>query len=319
MSSNDLEFTNEDHETYSFTEVGEDAVVARRDILNSVPVPEWIILHPELSDRARTLWMVLAIASRGTLGIPDTSHETLAARMDVSVPTLRRAVYELRDAGAITVLERFQKGRQKGNLYVLWPATEDGLRVITGDQGDHTRSPRVITGDQPISNPNERDNVHSDSKAKRARRTYTDQFAAVWAEYPRKVNKAGAESAFTARLRAGASFPDLLAATMAYAETRKGEEEQFTMHGATFFGPADRWRDFLPAAPIVIDTEAALIFDDWDRDGRWVVPGGDWCVDNPVKSGYTRPTNAEGHFVAADGTTYELNAQGRRVRVGFNN
>lgn len=70
-------------------------------------------------------------------------------------------------------------------------------------------------------------------------------FADCWKQFPRKLNRKGAAKAYRARLRAGIDHQELLKATKNYAKTMAGKEPQFVMHGSTFFGPDDRWRDYL--------------------------------------------------------------------------
>lgn len=86
----------------------------------------------------------------------------------------------------------------------------------------------------------------------RARESYSDEFETCWKLYPRKLNRKGALKAFQARRRENVSFADLLNATTAYSEQRSGENPDFSMHGATFYGPNERWKDFLeePEKPV---------------------------------------------------------------------
>ena len=70
------------------------------------------------------------------------------------------------------------------------------------------------------------------------------QFELVWAVYPRKVNKAGALKAYVARRREGHTAELLHKAAENYAAARRGEPAEYTMHGATFFGPNQRWQDW---------------------------------------------------------------------------
>jgi len=72
------------------------------------------------------------------------------------------------------------------------------------------------------------------------------QFDQVWALYPRKIGKAAAQKAFRARLREGVALGDLITATEAYAANQRGLDATYTMHGSTFFGPNERWKDYLP-------------------------------------------------------------------------
>lgn len=74
-------------------------------------------------------------------------------------------------------------------------------------------------------------------------------FTEVWALYPRKVEKAKALKAYTARRKDGAQQSDLLAATRNYAEATQGTELTFVKHGATFFGPNKPYADWVSGNP----------------------------------------------------------------------
>jgi hypothetical protein len=74
-------------------------------------------------------------------------------------------------------------------------------------------------------------------------------FEEVWPIYPRKIGKRPAMKAFVARLRAGVPLADLAQATRNYAHTCRDKEPNFVMHGSTFFGPNERWRDYLNGNP----------------------------------------------------------------------
>lgn len=84
------------------------------------------------------------------------------------------------------------------------------------------------------------------SRAK-AGEKYLAEFDALWAEYPRKLAKQDALRAYSARRKDGIPAEDLALAAKHYAAdcSAHGREAQFVMHGATFFGPRDRWRDYL--------------------------------------------------------------------------
>jgi hypothetical protein len=85
------------------------------------------------------------------------------------------------------------------------------------------------------------------SSRKRSRANYDADFTALWEIYPRKRAKADAARAYTARRNQGIPHEELLLAVKHYAGEceRESREEQFVMHGATFFGPRERWRDYL--------------------------------------------------------------------------
>lgn len=77
-------------------------------------------------------------------------------------------------------------------------------------------------------------------------------FGQVWDVYPRKTNRKGAEAAFTARLGEGITVEQLTQATENYAKVRRGQDPKFTMLGATFYGPNERWRDYLDGSDELI-------------------------------------------------------------------
>ena len=73
-----------------------------------------------------------------------------------------------------------------------------------------------------------------------------EEFDALWPMYPRKLAKKPALKAYLARRREGVEAEELSAATKNYAAwvKRERKEENFVLHGATFYGPNDRWRDY---------------------------------------------------------------------------
>ena len=53
----------------------------------------------------------------------------------------------------------------------------------------------------------------------------------------------------------GIPYEQLLDATLNYATVRAGKEPEFTMHAATFYGPSERWRDFLSGGAAMQEAE----------------------------------------------------------------
>jgi hypothetical protein len=77
--------------------------------------------------------------------------------------------------------------------------------------------------------------------------TVEGDFGQCWQHYPRKWARKAALKAYTAQRRKGRSAADLLRATQNFAEAmrRDGREQEHILYGATFFGPSDRWEDYL--------------------------------------------------------------------------
>lgn len=82
---------------------------------------------------------------------------------------------------------------------------------------------------------------------------YPGQFEDTWAVYPRKIAKKAAFKAWNARRRAGVPTAELHQAVLNFADecVAHGREQRHIMHGSTFFGPDERWKDYLdgPATP----------------------------------------------------------------------
>ena len=83
---------------------------------------------------------------------------------------------------------------------------------------------------------------------------YSDDFLAAWAIYPPRGEhpnpKKAAYQAWRSRLKEGLTVETLTACTQEYARYCKRAAKTGTesvMMAATFYGPNERWRDFLPA------------------------------------------------------------------------
>lgn len=88
--------------------------------------------------------------------------------------------------------------------------------------------------------------TRTDRSTPPAPRSAADEaFERVWSAYPRKVNRKKALEVWRARMREGVDPSDIEEAVANYAEARRGREAAYTMHAATFWGPGERWRDWL--------------------------------------------------------------------------
>jgi hypothetical protein len=286
--------------------------------------------NPDLSDRAVRLWGYLKGAVNGSFTIPGTSHRSLSVLLDVSERTAREAIHELRDAGAISVIAQFKDNRQIGNHYYLWPVNPEEVGVATHSHHGSQLPAEYNTINTNINTTQNFDGPIDTQKAttkKRPRKQYDEDFENIWSIYPRRVNKAGAFKAFNAAIRRGALLGDLVLAVRNYASERIGQDEKFTLHGETFFGSNERWKDYLPGTqaddtgPDGDELKSAIIYDLYDQEGAWVDyhENGEPVtrLDNPAKYGYTRPANSKGQLVSASGTPYVLDAQGNRRSTDY--
>ncbi len=76
-------------------------------------------------------------------------------------------------------------------------------------------------------------------------------FNKCWQEYPRKMNRKGALEAYIAQRRKDVSPDTLLTAVLHFAEAMKREKraQDVILYGSTFFGPKDRWEDYVAPPP----------------------------------------------------------------------
>lgn len=75
-------------------------------------------------------------------------------------------------------------------------------------------------------------------------------FEETWKHYPKKKGRGEALKSFTATVRAKrGTLEQLMDATINYAFSRVGQDDQYTVYGKRFFGPGNYWRDFA-LAPI---------------------------------------------------------------------
>ena len=301
---------------------GDNTLVGDMTGETSIGVPVWILTHPTLSSRAVRLWAYMRGALNGSLSIPGTSHRSIATLLDVSDSTAERTIYELRDIGAVNIVHAYSNGRQIGNIYYLWPA-------VPTDDGSSPVRRGVLTSEEGYINTNINTNINTisttvDTKTRgprKPRAEYPEAFEEMWKFYPRHDAKSGAFDKYKATVARGVDPALLLLAAQNYALSRKGEDPAYTIYGQTFFGHTERWREFVGgtesnevSTELTLEQKSmAVIYDAYDKGEEWVDPrNGEKRLDNPIKYGYTRPTNVKGALVDVDGNTYALDAQGIR-------
>ena len=285
--------------------------------------PEWILYSP-LSDRAIRLYGVLG-RYVGTHDKGWPSRAKLGERMNCSTSSVDRAVVELEKFGAIRVEERRRpNGSRTSSYFYLLPNPTRDVRDEPNITRDEGASSPVTTPDRTLiegtlTNVSSPTDVGGERKNRK--NEYTPSFEAIWKVYPRKIGKLPAFKAFKTRLKQGESEEDLTRAVEGYIFATKGQEERYILHGETFFGPNEKWKDYLggsaPVDSLSPDQKnVALIFDCYDQGGEWFNPNsGEFSLDNPAVFSYTRPRDFKGNLVDADGRPYKLTAQGQRVRT----
>lgn len=82
------------------------------------PVPEWVLYHPALSDRAVRLYgVLLRHADRDGKAFPSRAY--LARRLDCSVDSVDRAMKQLRRADAVNIQHRSCDGGYTASVYTV--------------------------------------------------------------------------------------------------------------------------------------------------------------------------------------------------------
>lgn len=166
----------------------------------------------------------------------------------LSVNAIRKAIGGLMEKELI-----LREGDEKHHRYEVNFDDEVYQKVIEGvSESDRAG---VSKSDTTKESPKEtKKNKVSSTKRTGKRSTdytsepYGKQFVEIFGLYPtRKPSnpKRTAYKAFAKLMREGVPLQDLKRAVINYAEERKGKEPEFTMMAQTFFGPNERWSDFV--------------------------------------------------------------------------
>jgi hypothetical protein len=237
------------------------------------------LLGPEIPAAAYQLYGLLACYA-------DSDHHafpgvnTLAAKLGLAPRSVSRTMRLLEAAKYLRVTPRYRpNGSQTSNDYYLTSPAQEAKEVprrggVTAVSSPYKGVTAVssLKGVTAVSPPELEDELDKETDLARIPprapvgpqlvlsgetppdakgRPYEREFEAVWRDYPRKLAKQNAYRAFVARLRSGAPLEELVRATRHYAEARAGEDPTYTLHGATFFGPSQRWRDYVDGVPEV--------------------------------------------------------------------
>lgn len=210
-------------------------------------VPEWVIdaklkNGKSISDRACRLYTTLGRYADDRTGTCTPARSTLAARMGCSVDSIDRAARQLQEIRALEVQHRVdESGDLTSNLWMLKRAIPSPEEVAAD-----VRPPRegAATGGRTGAAENENHLEREDLRASASRSAFENDFDKTWKHYPRKEARKTALKAYQARRRAGDDPAEMHLAVQRYARVCQATGRT-TMHGATFFGPDERWRDFL--------------------------------------------------------------------------
>ena len=152
-------------------------------------------------------------------------------------------------------------------------ATADGLSG-PGGTGDGLSGPG-----EPASSKTEALSNTELSNTEKAL-VYSESFESLWKTYPsdRRGSKKEVYGKYQATLKRGLPHEDLATATAAYLDEKKrdGSETKYTKLMATFLGPNEHWRGYLPDTsptwkPSPAELQTAIRYDNWEFDRTpWV-------------------------------------------------
>lgn len=188
------------------------------------------------------------------------SRSQLSEEIGLSSDQIKRATSKLRDLGVLAARQGGGWDRTNGwwidreRLQELLDAAGSAAPAIGRNRPlDRAESPNPLGGIAQCSFPTKRVREVEKTRDDRARSvtTWEAQFDRIWDGYPRKLARKAALDAYVARRRAGVSDEDLTAAVEGYAAhcAWEGREAKFILYGATFFGPKQRWVDWIGWTP----------------------------------------------------------------------
>lgn len=123
--------------------------------------------------------------------------------------------------------------------------------------------------------PTDDDHIFKDALCTGVPKAIIDSFLTAWQHYPIRAGgnpRRMALKAWIASWRRGESVADMLTASINYRKHCKASNAfgtVYVMHAATFFGPNERWKDFvdLPAVELPQDEMEREIRETWVKGG----------------------------------------------------
>lgn len=203
--------------------------------------------------------------------------------------TVRRAVEDLVNAGALIVVTRSVGGASRVNWYsvsddflygasiaALSPTEREALSAADCQvvNEEVVRPAKLATPvrsswpDCPIYNINPKEYVREWRKviSSKGSATYSEEFNAFWSAYPRPINKKKTFLLWLRALENGGTPDSLLNAAKAYAAEMRANrtEEKYIKHSTTFLGPDQWWVEYaekeVAPPPVKVSNDEVLDF-----------------------------------------------------------
>jgi len=177
------------------------------------------------------------------------TDEMLATIFNRPVNVIRLALDTLAGFKIIEILEN-------GVLFITnWEKHQDltkleKIREQTRRRvAKHREKAKQLPCNVTVTESNATDKIRLDKTRKE--KEYIDFFQKkIWPLYPfKKGGRTATQKHFLARVNEGAKTEDLLIAVKNYARLKHNTEKAYILNGATFFGPNERWAEYLEIDP----------------------------------------------------------------------
>lgn len=180
-------------------------------------IPNWLVRDGSVSGRAKMIFLVLS-SHTGMHGTWWISHQAIAEEAGCSVSTVIRALNELRAKGAVSWVQRADKGGLLENSY----------RIHMTVGSSHPRQDPTVTSDTTLLSPVTEGEEEPQEEPQElllpdprpsgtlAEQTLDSGFDEFWAVYPRRIEKAAAKRRF-AYWQARVGTPRIVEAAQRYA------------------------------------------------------------------------------------------------------
>jgi DNA-binding transcriptional regulator YhcF (GntR family) len=198
-------------------------------------MPEWVI-ELDISHTAFRLYAVLARYADNVTHQAFPSLDTLAERLSCSEKTVRRAIDDLVEHGAIT---KHNRGRYNSNLYTVMISPPEGTNMSS--EGTKMSEEGTKMSQRVDKNVQVTITTQLEPEELEPLNDINEQFNQFWAIYPRKKGKGQARKAFEKALEKTdiATILDGVAAYITYGDM---DDPQFIAHPSTWLN-GERWED----------------------------------------------------------------------------
>ncbi len=232
----------------------------------SIQAVAWVLEQSQARGFARLVLIALANHADED-GICWPSQRRIASEAGISLGSVQPQIGKLETLGELETVE--PGGPRRSARYRLpFADLRSGGEHKSVQELNAARGPGLNAASSPGVNriiknhqePSEISRAHAEAVIAEARETleaarqrdaipYAEDFAAFYAEYPRKVDRRQALLKYQARRREGVAADRLLDAAVHYARSVRGSDPKFVKHAATFLAPDGPWTEWEHGPP----------------------------------------------------------------------